>query len=171
MTRLLIALIAAVVLANYAQAFDTELQNSSYSVGVFTGRSLGQAKRHFVDPNVVGQGLKDALTGNTLKYSDKNVSDFTALHAATDNAVARNKLWAANKDMLSYTEGANIGKAMSMSHQPFDAELVRQGIVVGLTGAAPVLPERQMQSLLAARMKILHPNILQQKILHHVIPK
>src|ERR1022692_3778112 len=109
MTRLSIVLIAAIVLVDYAQAFDTELQNSSYSVGVFIGRSLGQVKQRSVDPNAVAQGLKDAATGTTLRYTDKNVSDFTALHAATANAVARNKLWAANKDLLSYSVGANIG--------------------------------------------------------------
>jgi len=162
MTRTLIVSVAAFVLAQYAQAFDTELQNSSYSVGVFAGRSLGPVKQRFVDPNLVAQGLKDAATGSALKYSDRNVSDFFSSYAATANAAARTKLWNANKDLISYSAGSNIGKAMLASHQPFDAELVRQGVIAGLTGKALVLPEPQMKSLLAARMKLLHPETLKQ---------
>jgi hypothetical protein len=150
MTRLLIALVAAIVLSDSALAFTTQAQNLSYSIGVYVARNLGPAKQHFLDPNAVAQGLKDATAGSALKYSDTNIKGFSASYDAAAGAVARTKLMSANKDLISYSEGANFGKSMLATKRQYDFDLVAQGIVDGLKGAHPALTEQQMQTLVSA---------------------
>jgi hypothetical protein len=150
MTRMLFALVAAILLSDRALAFTTQSQNLSYSIGVYIARNLGPAKQHFLDPTAVAQGLKDATAGSALKYSDTNIKGFSAsYHAAADTA-ARTKLMSANKDLISYAEGANFGKSMLATKRQYDFDLVAQGIVDGLKGAHPALTEQQMQKLVSA---------------------
>jgi hypothetical protein len=150
MSRLLIALVAATVLSDSAPAFTTQAQNLSYSIGVYIARNLGPAKQHFLDPNAVAQGLKDATAGRALKYSDTSIKAFSAsYHVAADTA-ARTKLMSANKDLISYAEGANFGRSMLATKRQYDFDLVAQGIVDGLKGAHPALTEQQMQTLVSA---------------------
>ncbi len=75
-------MLAGVAAAEDAPALKSEKEKQSYAVGVNLGKQL-RRQAGDLDPGLVGQGLKDALSGGTMRLTDEEVT--LAVAAAKDD--------------------------------------------------------------------------------------
>jgi hypothetical protein len=132
-----------------AQAQTTELQDLSYSVGVALAHVMQPAVRASVDPSSYVSGISDTIGKKTPKYSQQQVNQVLS---SIDNAAdkdARAKMITANKELLSYSMGASIAKAMMLSNKPYDFDLLGQGFTDEFNGAKYRISTQQMTKAFA----------------------
>ena len=146
--RHLLLLVLGCALPSLSWSFATVVQDFSYSIGVNFGRSLNAEQKANFSPDAFVQGLTDAEQNRKLRYSDTDTAAYVQKHRAATDPMAHKLLINANKEMLSYNQGAGVGRAMLASGKTLlDPSYVGLGLKHSLGGATPQLPDSYMQKL------------------------
>lgn len=141
-------MVALIIFVDRAQAFDTEQQDLSYSVGIGIVHMMPPVQRAFVEPGALVLGLKDAIANRLPKYSEQQLNQFTSTILDQRDKTERSRMLASNKDLLSYWMGSNIGKAMITNKKQYDFDRLEQGMVDEFAGAPHAISIKQMAKVL-----------------------
>jgi Domain amino terminal to FKBP-type peptidyl-prolyl isomerase len=128
MKHVLTTLIALIVFVDGALAFDTEQQDLSYSVGIGIVHMMTPERRALVDPNALVLGFKAAIANAPPKYTPEQINKFISTVLGPSDKNERSRIMAANKDLLGYWMGSNIGKAIIISKKTYDFNLLARGM-------------------------------------------